>query len=172
MNIWISVTTEIAVQAIHARFFSVFPSWADFLQVLVCPWMDFFFYWAGIIHSAVTDRFVGRNPASQKFLFSVEISQGNPQAGLGWVAHWVLPEPCSWNFTIFFSNFTYFHLGHLQKGIPKNCFSHSIPCCSDQSKCFRLAPGRVARPGGKWMFQDDDIILGMIYRMVLTVVLF
>lgn len=72
MNIWISVTTEIAVQAIHARFFSVFPNWADFLQVLVCPWMDFFFYWAGIIHSAVTDRFVGRNPASQKFLFSVE----------------------------------------------------------------------------------------------------
>lgn len=71
MNIWISVTAEIIVQAIHAHFFSVFPSWADFLQVSVCPWMDLF-YWAGIIHLAVTDRCIGRNPASQEYLFSIE----------------------------------------------------------------------------------------------------
>lgn len=131
------------------------------------------FFLLGWDYSFSSDRQICREKSwFSKILIFSRISQGNPQAGLGWVARWVLPEPCSWNFTIFFSNFTYFHLGHLQKGIPKNCFSHSIPCCSDQSKCFRLAPGRVARPGGKWMFQDDDIILGMIYRMVLTVVLF
>jgi len=35
------VAADIIVQAIHACFFSLFPSGADLLQLLVCFWMGF-----------------------------------------------------------------------------------------------------------------------------------
>lgn len=157
------------VQAIHAHFFSVFPSRADFLLMLVCPWKDLF-CWAGIMHLAVTDRFIGRNSASQEYLFSIEFHKETLR--LDWVG---LHAEFSWSPVAGKSLSQIIHISTLaifKRESARIAFLTFIHCCSDHSKYFLLTPGRVARPGGKWMFQADNTVLAMIYRMVLTVVLF
>lgn len=154
------------VQAICAHFFSLFPSrtrcGARFLTVLVCPWVDFSAELGLFISS---DRQVYRGGTLRfKNIYSQLNSQENPHAGLGWVACWVLLEPCRWKEPV--SNDIYFHLGCLQKRVPKNYFSHTCPF---HSKCSLLPPDRALRTGGKWMFQAGSVVLAIIYRMVFTV---